>query len=431
MVSRLVRIWRTRAGSASASGRSAGHVELEPLGLLVDPRAHQRGDLADGVGHVGRPAVDLDAAGLDARDVEQVVDQVDEPVGGQLDDLDELALAVVEVGAGGGEQLDEALDRRQRAAQLVRGGGDELALEPLEPDALGARRGRSRPCRVSPSSRAAVTSSVRPSRSSVCSPASASSSGGRKPSTLRAGLEVGHQQLGARVALRRPCRRRRRSASASPRLRIVVSSRRRSASTRADAPSRSAAMALNALGQRAQLGGAVARVDAGVELAGGEPARRGDEPVERAPHGADHRRDEDRARRAARAARRRRRPARRGASRCAACARASVEAARAGARRATRSRRAPTAARRRGAGGRAAPPGCGRRGHVAGARPGRRRRAGGRRRASPRRRAGRRRAARRRGCRRPCAASPPRRCPPPGAGWPRPAAGRPRASSSS
>ena len=35
------------------------------------------------------------------------------------------------------EQLDEALDRGQRRAQLVRRGRDELALEPLEPRALG------------------------------------------------------------------------------------------------------------------------------------------------------------------------------------------------------------------------------------------------------------------------------------------------------
>ena len=68
----------------------------EPLVLLVDARAHAAWrPRATASAHVDRPAVDLDPPGLDARDVEQVVDEVDEPVGRQLDDVDELALALV------------------------------------------------------------------------------------------------------------------------------------------------------------------------------------------------------------------------------------------------------------------------------------------------------------------------------------------------
>ena len=49
--------------------------------LVIDPRAHQLCDLADGLADVDRTAVDLDAVGLDPRHVEQIVDQIDEPIG--------------------------------------------------------------------------------------------------------------------------------------------------------------------------------------------------------------------------------------------------------------------------------------------------------------------------------------------------------------
>ena len=93
-MSRLATICRTRAESASASPERGRDVHAQLLVLLGDPRTHQLGDLADGLADVDRPALDLDVVGLDPRDVEQVVDEVDQPVGGAQDDLDELALAV-------------------------------------------------------------------------------------------------------------------------------------------------------------------------------------------------------------------------------------------------------------------------------------------------------------------------------------------------
>src|SRR5205814_1579682 len=93
-----------------SAGQGARQVELQALVLAVQARAQEQRDLADDVGEVGGAAVDLDAAGLNARHVEQVVDEVDEAIRAELDDLDELPLAVVELLAGG-EQLDEALDR--------------------------------------------------------------------------------------------------------------------------------------------------------------------------------------------------------------------------------------------------------------------------------------------------------------------------------
>ncbi len=105
--------------------------------MLVDPGTHQLGDVTDRLADIDRAARDLDAVGLDPGHVEQVVDELDKPVGRAQDDVDELALALGHVLGAPFEQLDEALDRGQRAAQLVRGGRDELALGPLEPGTLG------------------------------------------------------------------------------------------------------------------------------------------------------------------------------------------------------------------------------------------------------------------------------------------------------
>ncbi len=114
-----------------------GDVHAELLVSLRDPGPHQLGNFAHGLADVDRPTVDLDMVGLDPRYVEQIVDEVDQPVGGAQDDLDELALTRRHVLRRAGEQLHEPLDRRQRAAELVRRGRDELRLRALEPRALG------------------------------------------------------------------------------------------------------------------------------------------------------------------------------------------------------------------------------------------------------------------------------------------------------
>ena len=93
---------------------------------------------ADDLAQVGRLLVQLDLAGGDARDVEQVVDQARE--------VPHLALDDVPLGRAGGafaprHQLERGDDRRQRVAQLVAEHGEELVLDP-------AGRLRLRQCRA-------------------------------------------------------------------------------------------------------------------------------------------------------------------------------------------------------------------------------------------------------------------------------------------
>ena len=104
--------------------------------LVGDPGPHQLCDLARRLADVDWTAVDLNPVGLDPRHVQQVIDEIDEPIGGAQNDVDELALAVGHVLRGAVEQFDEALDRGQRTAKLVRCGGHEIALGLLEPSAL-------------------------------------------------------------------------------------------------------------------------------------------------------------------------------------------------------------------------------------------------------------------------------------------------------
>ncbi len=111
-------------------------VRGQVLVLRDDARLHQLDHLVHDLADIDRAPVDLDVVGLDPRHVEQVVDELDEPVGRLEDDVDELALALGHVLGRALEQLDEALDRGQRTAQLVRGGRDELALGPLEASTL-------------------------------------------------------------------------------------------------------------------------------------------------------------------------------------------------------------------------------------------------------------------------------------------------------
>ena len=119
-------------------GARVEDLHVQPLALGLQPRLDQGRDLGQRLAQVDAAGMDLELARLDARDVEQVVDELDEPVGRLQRDPDELPLALGEVlGVRRLEQLDEALDRRQRAAQLVRCRRHEVALGLLEPRALG------------------------------------------------------------------------------------------------------------------------------------------------------------------------------------------------------------------------------------------------------------------------------------------------------
>ncbi len=107
-------------------GRDA-HLDLA-AGLHGDRPERVDGAL-DEVGHVLWLDLEVDATGLDARDVEHVVDELDEAVGVLLDDREELLLDVVDLaGIAVQDEVDVALDRRQRRAQLVADRRDELVL---------------------------------------------------------------------------------------------------------------------------------------------------------------------------------------------------------------------------------------------------------------------------------------------------------------
>ena len=96
-------------------------------------------------GGVGRARVELEPAGVDAGDVEQLGDQPAQPVGVGADRGEhQLLLVVVELVPPVQQRLHEALDPGQRRAQLVGDGGDQvgaLAVEP-GPAAAGAQADR-------------------------------------------------------------------------------------------------------------------------------------------------------------------------------------------------------------------------------------------------------------------------------------------------
>ena len=133
--------------------RSGSHVDLDRLG----PSAHLQlgvvrgergrelaGDLARELAHVGRLGPQLERAGLQPREVEQLgrelahardlAAQLGEELGARL--LVELLVL---------QQLEEAAEREDRRAQLVRRGRDELLARRVEPRELAlhvVERGR-------------------------------------------------------------------------------------------------------------------------------------------------------------------------------------------------------------------------------------------------------------------------------------------------
>ena len=105
---------------------------LGGLGLA----AHRPHRVVDQRRGVGRHRLDRQPPGVAAGEVEQVVEQADQVAGVVEDDLDRFRLLGAELLALQHQQLGEALDRGQRAAQLVRGGEHELVFDPVEPVAF-------------------------------------------------------------------------------------------------------------------------------------------------------------------------------------------------------------------------------------------------------------------------------------------------------
>jgi hypothetical protein len=119
-----------RSGSARTTPGAGSRLEPDTGGIgdgaqQLDGLRHQVADLAVAPRH-------LHAAGLHALDVQDVVDQPDEPVGVRDGDVEHpLALIGDRPHRAAGEQAERAPDRRQRRAQLVRDDRHELVPEPL------------------------------------------------------------------------------------------------------------------------------------------------------------------------------------------------------------------------------------------------------------------------------------------------------------
>ena len=112
------RAWRSRRRHGEGDALGLGAARVDGLEL---PRQRAQVDR-----HHRQPQV----PGVDAREVEQVVDEPQEPVGVAPHALEQLALHRRH--RLGQPRLDGRGDERERRAQLVRDVGEELALEPVE-----------------------------------------------------------------------------------------------------------------------------------------------------------------------------------------------------------------------------------------------------------------------------------------------------------
>ena len=130
---------RTRARSARRPARAR-----RPPGAARRRGRELRGDLARELSDVRRLGPQLERAGLQAGEVQQLGREVAHALDLAADLLEELAPGVV-VELLVREQLEEAAEREDRRAQLVRGGRDELLARPVQARELGlhvVERGR-------------------------------------------------------------------------------------------------------------------------------------------------------------------------------------------------------------------------------------------------------------------------------------------------
>ena len=124
-------IWATRSRSQLALGPSSGTSSTSSVSCSARRGWNSPGHGARELGEVHRLRVQLDRAGVEPREVEQVHRQLLQPRDLLAHRLEELAPRVlVEVLVL--EQLDEAAQREDRRAQLVRGGGDELLARDVD-----------------------------------------------------------------------------------------------------------------------------------------------------------------------------------------------------------------------------------------------------------------------------------------------------------
>src|SRR5919198_2561341 len=108
-----------------------GYVDDEAV-LARPGLLHRRDRLGDERGDVGGRDDDLEVAGVEPGDVEERVDDACQPLRLRRDVAQERApLLLAEEDVLAEEGLGEAVDRGQRRAGPVRGGGDEIPLPPL------------------------------------------------------------------------------------------------------------------------------------------------------------------------------------------------------------------------------------------------------------------------------------------------------------
>ncbi len=136
-MSRLATIWRTRPGSASAGGsagrrrrRAAGASRRSAGPSARPPRVRPRPT------SIGRRLISTWSASIRATSSRSLTRSTSRSVERRMMSTNSRWRSVMALGRAR-EQLDEALDRGERTAQLVRGGGHEVALGPLEPGAFG------------------------------------------------------------------------------------------------------------------------------------------------------------------------------------------------------------------------------------------------------------------------------------------------------
>ena len=114
---------RDRRSTSSSSCDLAGAGE----------RRRRLDDLARDLVDAHRGEVQLQAARIEARHEEEVADQPLQPLRAAVDDREEALLLVGELARLAlPDHLEEAHHRGQRRAELVRDGGDEVVLQPVE-----------------------------------------------------------------------------------------------------------------------------------------------------------------------------------------------------------------------------------------------------------------------------------------------------------
>ena len=109
-----------------------GNADVEIEAGAVGPVAHAEHGGVDHAGNLDRRQLQLQRAGIDGGEIEDVVDDGQQRARGGRDVVQILALLAVELaGARAGEQLAEADDVGERRPQLIGHVADEMALEPV------------------------------------------------------------------------------------------------------------------------------------------------------------------------------------------------------------------------------------------------------------------------------------------------------------